>query len=180
MASKPPHDAPMRRVLVVGCPGAGKTTFARRLGEKLTLPVIHLDFHFWRPGWQIPDLAIWREQVAALAATPEWVMDGVYINTFDIRVPRADSLIWLDHQRGTCMRRVLWRTIGGYGRSRPDLPDDCPERFDFEFLRYVWNFHRRQRPRLAAAIEQFGRDLQVIRLGCDRDAANFLNACGAP
>jgi adenylate kinase family enzyme len=60
----------MRRVMVIGSPGAGKTTFAQRLAEKLPLPVIHLDAHYWRSGWQPSDLD-WRERLAALAAAPE-------------------------------------------------------------------------------------------------------------
>src|SRR5271168_5460584 len=104
MIDTPAHDTPMRRVLVVGCAGAGKTTFARRLGETLALPVINLDFHFWRPGWQTPERQAWREQLTALVAMPAWVMEGNYINTFDIRMPRADSLVWLDYPRGICMR----------------------------------------------------------------------------
>jgi adenylate kinase family enzyme len=180
MASAAPHDAPMHRIMVVGNAGAGKSTFARRLGGKLALPVIHLDSHFWRPGWQVPEPTAWRQQLSALASAPAWVMDGNYINTFDIRMPRADSLVWLDHPRSVCMRRVLMRTITGYGRTRSDLAVDCPDRFDVAFLRYVWNFPVKQRPRLAAGIAQFGNHLRVIRLACDRDAENFLTAPRAP
>jgi adenylate kinase family enzyme len=164
----------MNRIIVVGNAGAGKSTFARRLGGKLALPVIHLDSHFWRPGWQVPEPNAWRQQVVALAAAPAWVMDGNYINTFDIRMPRADGLVWLDHARGICMRRVLTRTIIGYGRTRSDLAEGCPDRFDVAFLRYVWNFPVTQRPRIVAGIAQFGGHLRVVRLGCDRDAENFL------
>jgi adenylate kinase family enzyme len=172
-------DAPMQRVLVVGCPGAGKTTFALRLGDKLALPVIHLDTHFWRPGWQVPTDEAWREQATALAAKPAWVMDGNFSNTFDIRMPRADSLIWLDYPRSVCMRRVLTRAAKHYGRTRPDLAEGCPERFDLEFLRYVWEFARKHRPQIPAGLERFGRHLRVTRLGGDRDAENFLTARGA-
>jgi adenylate kinase family enzyme len=178
MADTPINDAPMRRVLVVGNAGAGKSTFARQLGGKLALPVIHMDSHFWGPGWQIPDAKAWREKLSALAASPAWVMDGNYINTFDIRMPRADTLVWLDLSRGICMRRVIVRTIIGYGRMRSDLAEGCPDRFDVEFLRYVWNFPRNQRPRVAAAIAQFGGHLRVTRFGCDRDAQNFLAGLG--
>ena len=169
----------MNRVMVVGNAGAGKSTFARRLGAKLVLPVIHLDSHYWRAGWQISDPMAWRQQLAMLAASPIWVMDGNYINTFDIRMPRADSLVWLDHPRRICMRRVLMRTMMGYGRTRSDLAEGCPERFDIEFLRYVWGFPIEQRPRLLAGIAQFGGHLRVIRLGCDRDTDNFLTTVGA-
>jgi adenylate kinase family enzyme len=179
MASINAPDTPMRRVMVVGCAGSGKTTVARRLGEMLKLPVVYLDFHFWRQGWQSPDHSEWREQVAALAAMPDWIMDGNYSNTFDLRMPRADSLIWLDYPRGICMGRVLKRTIWGYGRSRPDLPHDCPERFDLAFLRYVWDFPRKHRPRIAGGIEQFGGHLCMTRLVCDRDVEGFLAGLGA-
>ena len=151
----------MKRILVVGSPGAGKSTFARRLGGKLAVPLIHLDSHFWRPGWQIPDREPWRLQVATLAASPAWVMDGNYINTFEIRMPRADSVVWLDHPRGICMRRVLTRMIMGYGRTRSDLAEGCPDRFDIAFLRYVWSFPRKQRPRIEAGIGQFLATLEA-------------------
>jgi adenylate kinase family enzyme len=179
MADTLVHDARMRRMLVVGWPGAGKSTFARRLGAKLGVPVIHLDFHYWRPGWQLPDLAEWREQVTTLVAQPAWVIDGNYANTFDIRMPRADSVVWLDYPRAVCMRRVLRRIIKSYGHTRPDLPPGCPEKFDLEFLRYVWDFPRTQRSRIPAGIDQFGGHLRVTRFGCDRDAENFLSALGA-
>jgi adenylate kinase family enzyme len=106
-------------------------------------------------------------------------MDGNYINTFDIRMPRADALVWLDHPRGVCMRRVLMRTIMGYGRTRSDLAEDCPDRFDIAFLRYVWNFPVKHQPRIIAGIAQIGGHLRVIRLTCDRDAENFLTTLPA-
>jgi adenylate kinase family enzyme len=179
MADTLVRDASMRRVLVVGCPGAGKSTFARRLGTELGLPVIHLDFHYWLTGWQLPDAAAWREQVAALVTPPEWVMDGNYANTFDIRMPRADSMVWLDYPRAVCMRRAIKRMINGYGRTRPDLPPGWPEKFDLEFLRFVWDFPRTQRSRIPAGVDQFGGHLRVTRFGCDLDAENFLAALGA-
>jgi adenylate kinase family enzyme len=116
----------------------------------------------------------------ALAAGPQWVMDGNYSNTYDIRMPRADSLVWLDFPRAICMRRVLARTVMGYGRTRPDLPEGCPERFDLAFLRYVWEFPRKHRPRIAAGIEQFGGHLRMTRLVRDGDIEGFLATLGAP
>ena len=172
-------DGSMRRVMVVGCAGAGKTTFARRLAERVALPLIHLDRHFWRPDWQLPDSNDWREQVIALADASDWIMDGNYFNTYDVRMSRADTLIWLDYPRTTCMRRVLLRTLTGYGRTRPDLPERCPERFDFPFLRFVWDFPKKHRPRIVSAIERFGGHLRITRFGGDRDADRFLATLGA-
>ncbi len=164
----------MNRILVIGNAGAGKSTFARQLGGKLALPVVHLDSHYWRPGWQTPEIKTWRQQIMTLVESPAWVMDGNYINTFDIRLPCADGLVWLDHPRGICIRRVLIRTIVGYGRTRPDLAPGCPDRFDIAFLRYVWTFPAKQRPRIIDGIVQFGRHLRVTRLACDREVEKFL------
>jgi adenylate kinase family enzyme len=168
----------MRRVMVVGCAGAGKTTFSCRLAAMLKLPVVHLDRHFWRPRWQLPDMQEWRDVVVQLAAGREWVMDGNYSNTYDVRMPLADTLIWLDYPRSVCMRRVVMRTLKGFGRSRPDLPEQCPERFDLTFLRYVWDFPVKHRPRIASAIERLGGHLRVIRLGNDREAGHFISTLG--
>jgi len=94
-------------------------------------------------------------------------------------MPRADTLVWLDYSRSICMRRVLLRTLTGYGRTRPDLPETCPERFDVPFLRYIWNFPERHRPRIVNAIERFGGHLRIARLRTDRDAHGFLATVGA-
>jgi adenylate kinase family enzyme len=168
----------MRRVMVVGPPGAGKSTFARRLAAKVALPLIHLDFHYWHSGWQPSDLSEWRERVTTLATATEWIMEGNYSNTFDLRMPRADTLIWLDHGRFRCMRRVLTRIIKDYGRTRPELPDECPEQFDAEFLRFVWDFPTDYRPRIVDGIEKFGSHLRIFHFRGDRDAGDFLERIG--
>jgi adenylate kinase family enzyme len=168
----------MQRVLVVGCGGAGKSTVARQLSHATGLPLVGLDRAYWRPGWIEPSTAEWRATVVKLAAEPAWVMDGNYSATFDLRMPRADTLVWLDYPRAACLRRVLLRTLKNYGRNRPDMTDGCPERFDAAFLRIIWEFPVKSRPRIVAALECFGSHLRVVQLTEDPAVAAFVQAQG--
>ena len=102
-------------------------------------------------------------------------MDGNYASSLDIRLPRVDTVFWLDHPRHLCVRRVLGRVAGNYGRVRDGLPEGCPERLDLEFLRYIWNFNAKQRPRLKAALEKFGSHATLHTLKSDRDVERVLD-----
>ena len=112
----------MRRILVIGSPGAGKSTLAQRLAVRLDLPLIHLDREYFGPGWAMPSKEEWRDKVARLASRPAWVMDGNYASTFDIRVPRAEAIVWLDVPRWQCALSVLWRVVDP-ARSHLAVPD---------------------------------------------------------
>ncbi len=138
----------MQRVVIIGCSGSGKSTLARRLAAATGLPAIHLDQHYWRPGWIEPPRDEWRAEVARLAAGDRWIIDGQYGGTLDLRLARADTLIFLDLAMPVCLTRVLRRTIADYGRNRAELPPGCPERFDWQFLKYVWNYRRSHRPKM--------------------------------
>ena len=164
----------MRRVLVIGCSGAGKSTVSRRLAKITGLPLIDLDAIHWRSGWVEPSPREWREIVGAAAAKPEWIMDGNYAGTFDLRVPRADTVVWLDFSRRICLWRVVKRTARNLGNNREGLPPGCPERLNWEFLRYIWTFNAEHRPRVVATLDRFGAGSRVIRLDNDRSVDAFL------
>ena len=172
-------DGRMRRVLVIGSPGSGKSTLARRLADKLGLPLVHLDFYFWQAGWEPVQDDVFRNRVSELAAAPTWIMDGNYSRTFDIRMPRADTLVWLEYPRTTCLLRAMGRVLRGYGRVRPDLAPGCPEQVDLAFFRYIWDFPAKHRPLIERGIERFGRHLRLIHLRSDRACDEFLAAAEA-
>ena len=143
----------------MGSSGAGKT----ELGSLAGLPVVHLDRHYWRPGWQEPDRETWVEQVRALIAEPRWVMDGNYSGTLAQRLPAADTIIFLDFPTWLCLWRVLKRTFRSLGQVRPDLAPGCPEKFDLEFLKYVWRYRRKDQPHHLMAIADFPGRLIFLR-----------------
>ncbi len=142
MTLKP--GTPFQRALVIGCSGAGKSTFARRLGGRTGLPVIHIDRLFWQPGWVRTADDTYIERLSAVVAQERWIIDGNNSSTFDLRMPRADAVFWLDRSRALCIARVLWRVASSYGSVRADMAAGCPERFDWEFSEpsggFSWRF----------------------------------------
>ena len=135
----------MERIMIIGCGGAGKSTLARQLGEKTGLPVIHLDKLFWRPGW----VQITREEFDKLHREAlmgeKWIMDGNFDRTMAERIKYCDTVIYLDFSRLTCLLGVAKRILTTYGKTRPDMGEDCPERIDWEFLKWVWNYNKNKR-----------------------------------
>ena len=169
----------MRRVLVIGISGAGKSTFSRALAARTGLPLIHLDKEFWQPGWQITRKPEWRAKVAKLVAGDAWIMDGNFDGTLDLRLPRADTVVWFDYPTHVCLRRAVWRVVTTYGRVRPDLAEGCPERIDLEFLRFIRDFNAKSRPQVASALERYGSHVTRIVIRRDQDAAQFLDGLPA-
>ncbi|MDZ5442630.1 adenylate kinase [Micromonospora sp. 4G57] len=170
----------MRRILVVGSSGAGKSTLAREVARRLDLPLIHLDRHYWRPGWVAADDADFRADVAAFAARPAWVMDGNCGATLDLRLPRADLLVRCDPPRLRCLARVLRRRWAHRATPRADLPEGCPEQVDLEFLRYVWRYPRHSRPRVLTTAASLAPDLPVVRLRTPTDLRRWLASLPTP
>jgi len=170
----------VRRILIVGSSGAGKTTLAREVARRLDLPLIHLDRHYWRPGWVPAAADDFRAEVAALAARPAWVMDGNYRSSLDLRLPRADLLVLCDPPRLRCLARVLRRRWAHRAAPRPDLPDGCPEQVDLQFLRYVWDYPRRSRPLVHAAVAAHAPAVPVVRLRTRREVRRWLATLPAP
>ena len=98
-----------RRVLVTGMAGSGKSTFSRSLAAKTGLPVIHLDLHFWKPGWIAPSEGEWREKQRGLLAGEAWIVDGNYHETIDLRLECADTIVFLDTPWPVCAGRAIGR-----------------------------------------------------------------------
>jgi adenylate kinase family enzyme len=164
----------MRRIAVVGPGGAGKSTLARRLGERLGLPVIHLDAEHWRPGWVETPAEEWAAKVRELAARERWIIDGNYWGTMEIRMAAADTIVFLDFPRRTCLWRVLLRQLRYRGRSRPDMTEGCPERITLQFVRWIWEYPRTRRPRVLALMRSVGAHARHVILRSPREVEGFV------
>jgi adenylate kinase family enzyme len=110
------------RILVDGMMGAGKSTFTRALAATTGLPVIHLDLHYWKPGWARPSDDEWRERQRTLLAGEVWIMDGNYNETLPLRLERADTVVFLDTPWWLCASRSFWR---GIRKPGGEMPEGC-------------------------------------------------------
>jgi len=128
------------RILIVGCSGSGKSTFARKLGALTGTPVIHLDRLLWKPGWLMSDRADFLRRLDEELLKDTWIMDGNYDSTLPSRLARATDVLAFDLPRWFCIYRVLKRVITNYGRTRTDMTENCPERLDLSFLFWIWTF----------------------------------------
>lgn len=165
----------MQRVLIIGCSGSGKSTLTRRLAERTGLPVIHLDQEYFGPDWKEPTQKDWSKTVTELASRETWIMDGNFSGTFPIRMPRTDTIIYLDQPTWRCLWRVVLRTIRYYGKVRPGSAPGCRERFDRHFLHYVAAYNTTRRPGILATLaEQRALSKTVCHLRRQRDVEALL------
>ena len=132
----------MKKIMIIGSPGSGKTTLSLKLASITGLPLVHLDKLFWRDNWTHVSREDFDTQLFKAVSQKEWIIDGNYGRTLDVRLNYADTVIFLDYNRFVCLFRVFKRTLLSFGKSRFDMGDGCPERFDFSFMKYVWNFDK--------------------------------------
>ena len=172
----------MQRIAIIGCCpkgyrfayGAGKSTLAITLGIKLSLPVFHLDSYYWQQGWVETNQADWVKIQQKLIEGDNWIIDGNYGNTLEMRLKVSDTIIWLDFSTILCVWRVIIRYFQYKGRVRPDMALGCQERINLEFLRYVWNFSNQYQPKILAQLEKYQDSKEIIILQSPAQLKKFL------
>ena len=161
----------MRRVLVIGSPGAGKSTFSKQLAARVGLTLVHLDDVYWQPGWVRPAKADWMRTVEALIAEDAWILDGNYTGTLARRAARADVVLVLMYPRALCLYRAVTRAL--FNR-RPDSKNLGREPLDRAFLSFIWRFPKTAQQQLEQ-LRSFPH-LSVIVLRSDAEARRYLRA----
>jgi adenylate kinase family enzyme len=181
MSDIPRANSAGRRVVVTGMAGSGKSTFSRALSAKTGLPLIVLDVHFWLPGWTEPTEAEWREKQNRLLAGVDWIADGNYHATLDLRLERADTVVFLDTRWWICAWRALVRGV----RTRPvdfELPDGCNQswlrrlRDEWRLAWRIWRVRRSERETELQILSQRGKHVSMYVLRSKRAVREFLDA----
>ncbi|GGE20526.1 ATPase AAA [Primorskyibacter flagellatus] len=165
-----------RRVMVIGCSGGGKTTLSLRLSERFALPYLSIDRDMrWLPGWQARDRGEQRAILTRLVAAERWIMDRSGPTGIDLRVPRADLILWVRVPRRVALVNLALRVARNHGRVRVAMAEGCPEPLpDRAFLGYIWHFERRSAPRFVAQIDRHGPRVPVALIRSRAEAARLL------
>jgi adenylate kinase family enzyme len=167
----------MKKVIIIGCPGSGKSTFSIALAKITGLPLVHLDAIYHQNIWTDDSEAKkiqWQEKIVDLVKAEEWIIDGNYKSTMQIRIEAADTIIFLDYPRYLSLWRTLARRWKFRNKKRPDMPITWKEKISWDFIRLIWNYNREQRPTVLQQLKQYGANREVQILRSPQQADNFL------
>ncbi|MEJ8553138.1 DNA topology modulation protein [Tepidibacter sp. Z1-5] len=165
----------MKKIMIIGSGGAGKSTLARKLGNIINIEVIHLDKLFWKSNWVETEYSEWVEIIKKQVKKKSWIIDGNYASTMDIRLIDADTIIFLDFSRYICLLRAIKRRFMYKNKSRPDITEGCVETFDLEFFGWIWNFPKSNRNMILKKLDKYKNEKNIFILKNQKELMQFLS-----
>lgn len=163
-------DDTSRKIIVIGCPGAGKSTFARKLRDLTGLPLFYLDMLWHKADRTTVSKEQFDESLARIMTGDEWIIDGNYIRTLETRLEYCDAVFFLDYPLETCLEGARDRV----GSVREDMPW-VERELDPEFRQWIEEFPREQLPRIYELLEQYESRRKVIIFHTRREADAWLS-----
>lgn len=159
----------MKRVLVIGCPGSGKSTFSRALHTATGLPLYHLDMMYWNTDGTIVPKPVFTSRLQQVLKKESWIIDGNYGGTMELRMQFCDTIFFLDYPLAVCIEGIQERK----GRKRPDMPCILPEDKDDGFVEFIKNYSADSRPVVLELLQKYA-DKEIHIFEKREDADKFL------
>ena len=159
----------MKKIIVIGCPGSGKSTVSRALHNKTAIPLYHLDMMYWNADKTTVEKSIFLERLSAVLKKDEWIIDGNYGSTMELRMAACDTVIFLDYPLDVCLNGIKER----FGKPRSDMPWIETEE-DAEFIEFIKSYNEQQKPKVLELLKKYS-DKNIIILESREQADAFLN-----
>ena len=159
----------MKKVIVIGCPGSGKSTVSRALHNKTGIPLYHLDMMYWNADKTTVEKSVFLERLSDVLEKDEWIIDGNYSSTMELRMAACDTVIFLDYPLDVCLDGIRERR----GKPRSDMPWIETEE-DSEFIEFIKNYNEQQKPKVLELLKKYS-DKNIIILESREQADAFVN-----
>ena len=160
----------MKKIIIIGCPGSGKSTFSRALHEKTGIPIHHLDMMFWNADRTTVEKPVFLERLQAAMAQDEWIIDGNYASTIEQRLAACDTVFFLDYPVEVCLDGIRARR----GQPRSDMPWYETDEEDADFIGFIKSYNTESRPEVLALLEKYAyKNVYIFKNRAEKDA--FLN-----
>ena len=159
----------MKKIIVIGCPGSGKSTVSRALYNKTGIPLYHLDMMYWNADKTTVEKSVFLERLSDVLEKDEWIIDGNYGSTMELRMAVCDTVIFLDYPLDVCLGGIKERR----GKPRSDMPWIETEE-DAEFIEFIKSYNEQQKPKVLELLEKY-RDKNIIVFKSREEADAFLN-----
>ena len=159
----------MKKVIVIGCPGSGKSTISRALHNKTGIPLYHLDMMYWNTDKTTVEKSVFLERLSAVLEKDDWIIDGNYGSTMEMRMAACDTVIFLDYPLDVCLDGIKERR----GKPRSDMPWIETEE-DAEFIEFIKNYNEQQKPKVLELLKKYD-DKNIIIFKSREQADAFLN-----
>lgn len=157
----------MKKIIVIGCPGSGKSTFSKALHKNSDIPLYHLDMIFWNRDKTNVEKSVFIERLSKIINTDKWIIDGNYSSTMELRMKECDTVIFLDYPLEVCLSGINERK----GKPRSDMPWFESDEQDAEFIDYIKNFSSQSRPQIMELLKKYShKNIFIFRSRQEADA----------
>ncbi len=160
----------MKQIIIIGCPGSGKSTFSRSLHKITNIPLYHLDMLFWNEDKTTVEKSVFLDRLLKVIQNDEWIIDGNYSSTMELRMQACDTVIFLDYPLDVCLNGIKERK----GKPRGDMPWIESDEDDAEFIEFIKNYNSQSRPKVTELLKRYShKDIYIFSNRIQ--AEEFLN-----